>query len=171
MINEWIRNHKKVTIAISIGILALLALVIIIISNLAQNPNHGEEEHHKEVVTVSNIELLYNHFSDYTIGYITSAIQDAVNSNTSMRDGSPASEDKKPAADTTNEELYPLTGSGDYSIEVKGDSFDSFEDDWGIWNTFTITTNRNQTFKVDVALGAHNRENDVGYTKINITKL
>lgn len=171
MISEWIRNHKKLTIAIGVGILLLFALIIVLISNLLNNPYHGEEEHHKEVVTVSNIELLYDYFSDYTIGYITSALQTAVNTNMSMKNGSPVSENKEPATEATNEELYPFTETGDHTITIKADSFDYFEDDWGMWNTFTVTTDRNQTFKVDVALGAHSRDNDVGYTKITITKL
>lgn len=171
MINEWIRNHKKLTILIGLGVLFLISLAIILISNLFQNPHPGEEEHHKEVVTVSNIELLYDYFSDRTVGYITGALQAAVNADTSMKDGSPVSENKQPSSTVTNEELYPITGTGDSTITIKDNSFDYFEDDWGMWNTFTVTTDRNQTFKVDVALGAHNRDNDVGYTKITITKL
>ena len=171
MIIEWVRNHKKLAILVGVGFLLLTILLLMFVSNFLNNPYPNEEKHHKDVITVSNIELLYDYFSDYTVGYITSALQAAVNANTSMKNGSPASENKEPAVTATNEDLYPFTKSGDYIITIKDDSFDYFEDEWGMWNTLIITTNQDQTFRIDVALGAHNRDNDVGYTKIIITKI
>lgn len=171
MLNEWVRNHKKIVVVIGVSVLLVLSFLIVVIFNQLNNPHPGEEQHTREIIEVSNIDVLYEHFSDYTIGYIVNAVQAAVNTDSSMHSGYNTSDNKNPKSDATNEELYPVTGEGDYVITIDKDSFDYYEDSWGMWDTFTLKTNTNQSFKVSVAIGAHNRDDDVGYTKINVTKL
>jgi|GEM_PF-3672284 len=171
MIIDWIRNHKKQALAIGLGALVILTILVgLIVKLLVPDASHEEPEARASVI-VTDVDALYNYFSDYTIGYVLNALNAALVSDQSMANGSPASEKKIPAADATNDELYPTINEGDYTITIKDNKVTDLEDDWGMWETFTITTNDNRSFKVDVAIGAHNRDNDVGYTKISITKL
>ncbi len=172
MLYEWIRDHKKLALLIGAGSLILLLVIIALLTHFFEgdNPAHEEPEM-KATVIVSNVDILYNSFSDYTIGYILNAINAALAKDMSMKNGSPANEDKIPAVDSINEELYPAVDKGGYLLTIKNNTVSDFSDDWGIWKTFTIVVNDGRSFKVDVALGAHNRNNDVGYTKISVTKI
>lgn len=171
MINEWIRNNKKLAVIIAVGGLALLALIILLVVNVFQNSNRGEEQEPASYISISNLEVLYEDFSDYTVGYISDALMTALSTNQSMKNGKPASDESAIPKDSTNAELYSGNGTGEYTLKIEGDKVDYFEDDWGMWHTFSVSVNDGRRFKVDVAIGAHNRDNDVAYTKINITKL
>jgi hypothetical protein len=171
MINEWIREHKRLAVLIGAGVMLLLGLGIALVLSGFQNNTSGEEDEMTASVVVSNINVLYGDFSDYTIGYLLNAINAALLANQSMQNGSPASDNKTPAVDATNDDLYPTINQGNYTLTVKDNKIDSFEDGWGMWKTFTLNDSDGRSFKVDVALGAYDRTNDVGYTKINVTKL
>lgn len=171
MIYEWIRNHKKLAALIGAGVVLLLGIVIAVIVNLIQNPNPHEEEEKPVGVSVSNLTILYDHFSDYDIGYVFNALNKALLLDQSMKNGSPASENSTPAINATDDQLYPSANEGNYTLTVKDGVVKEFEDTWGTWKTFTVTAADNRSFKVDVAIGAHNREKDVNYTPITITKL
>lgn len=153
------------------GVILLLGILIAVVVNVIQNPNPHEEPETPVSVTVSNLDILYDHFSDYDIGYVFNAINKALVTNQSIKNGSPASENKTPAVDATDDQLYPSIDEGKYTLTVKNGVVKEFEDNWGTWQTFTVTTDDNRSFKVDVAMGAHNRVNDVSYTPITITKL
>lgn len=166
-ISEWVRDHKRLVILIGIGFFVCIGLILA----LLQLRGASEEKEMTASVIVSNVSVLYNDFSDYTISYILNAINAALVNNQSMQSGQPASDNKTPATDATNDELYPTTNQGNYSLSIKDDKVSDFEDNWGLWKTFTLNVSDGRSFKVDVALGAHNRANDVSYTKINVTKL
>lgn len=171
MIIDWIRDNKKLALAVGLGSLLILVLIVSLIGFLLTRDHSEEEPAMTASVTVSNVDVLYSYFSDYTIGYVLNALNAALVSDQSMVNGSLASDNKTPPVDAINEELYPTTNQGNYSMSVKDNKVSDFEDNWGLWKTFTVTTSDNRSFKVDVGLGAHNRVNDVGYTKISVTKL
>lgn len=171
MINEWIRNNKKLAILIAVGGLALLALIIFLVVSVIQNSGRGEEQEPVSYLSISNLEILYEDFSDYTVGYISDALMTALSTNQSMKNGRPTSDTAEVANSSTNAEVYSGAGTGEYTLKVEPAKIENFEDDWGMWKTFTVSVNDGRKFKVDVAIGAHNRDNDVSYTKINITKL
>lgn len=171
MIYEWIRNHKKTTIVIGGAAVLLFGILISLIVNVIQNPLSQEEDEDTVGVSVTNLNILYDHFSDYDIGYVFNALDTALVRNQSMKNGSPASENKTPRTDATDDQLYPSTSKNSYTLTVKDGVVKEFEDEWGTWKTFTVTTDDNRMFRVDVALGAHSRDKDVDYTPITITKL
>lgn len=171
MIHEWIRNHKKLTILICATIFIILGVLITLLVNDIQNRGAREEPEMTAAVQVANIDILYKNFSDYEIGYIFNALNKALVKNQSMKNGSPASENKIPATNTTDDQLYPGVGEGNYNLTIKDGLVTDFEDDWGMWKRFTVVTQDNKSYRVEVAIGAHSRENDVGYTPMTITKL
>lgn len=171
MIHEWIRNHKKLAILLCAVILAVLGVLITLLVNYTQNRDVHEETEMTAAIQVSNIDVLYDNFSDYEIGYIFNALNKALIKDQSMKNGSPVSENKIPAANTTDDQLYPSVSEGNYNLTIKDGSVTDFEDNWGMWKRFTVTTQDNRSYRVEVAIGAHSRENDVGYTPMTITKL
>jgi len=168
MINEWISTHKKQATIIAVAALIALSIVVGLLSWLFGGSK--EEEEALASVRVSDISVLYDNFSDYTIGYVLNAIDTSLTKNESMKDGQTAGA-KEPSADATDEQLYPGTHTGDFVITIKDNKVSETEDSWGSWKTFTITVNDGRLFKVDVGLAPNNSDNSVGYTKISVTKL
>lgn len=169
MFIEWIRDHKKLSAIIAVGLILVVGGIIFLISTLS-SPETEEKEFSPNTVSVSNLNILYDHFSDYTIGYVLNALYTAVSVDQSMKNGSIVSENIQPATTATDEELYPGTGAGDYTVTVKDNAISTVDDAWGTWEVFTITTNDGRSFKVSVGVTPKNRDNDIGYTQISVIK-
>ncbi len=171
VINEWIRDHKKIAVFAGAGLVILLLFGLFLLVNSVVTKDASEEKEPTVIVTASNLEVLYDSFSDYTIGYVLAAIGNTLSKGESTKNGSLLSSGTQTPTDATNDSLYPDIESGEYYFTVVDGRVEDYEDTWGIWKTFTIQTEKNSRFKVNVSIGAHNRVNDLNYTQIEVLKL
>ena len=171
MFKDYIRENKKTLTVVGIAVVILIGLMFVL-GTLFQPASHeGEEQEPETGLYVTNLSVLYDNFSDTTIGYILNTISTAISTNQSLRNGSPISADATPIPSATDNDLYPAVNISKTTITIDGDKVTDIEDSWGMWKSFEFTSDTKIRFKVNVSLGAHNRENDLSYTQIHVTKL
>lgn len=175
MRKKAIDKEKLKIIAILAAILivasAVITLFIILERSLSQEHLKNEEQDTHQTIVVTNIDILYSAFSDYTIDNILNSVKLAVKENSSVKNGVLLSEYTTTASDATNDKLYKIIEGELGAVSIVDGKVDYIEDEWGMWNVFKLKTKDGRVFKVMVGIGAHNRENDFGYTPITVTKM
>ena len=169
---QWIKNNKKTALAVVAAFVLFIGFIWVTSTVFNNTPSvEGEEEEPVEGLVITNIDVLYNDFSDTIISTIINAVSATIKNGQSMKNGRLAANYVAPSTVATTEDLYPNTIINRVTASVENTGVTEYEDSWGIWNTFTLGADTGKRYKVDISVGAHNRENDLNYRQITVTIL